>query len=177
MKNQVAPVSDGSLPQVCFVGSGNKMLVSTYCWVIVRIFEILVASPCCVSFENQAAAAISRLITLVGLLLLLSDDQGSFVLEFFAVAALCRILALEEGVAVPARFGFVCGCLELAAACVFMVRASTCSMGHFSSLLVGISGFSLVCEEGWCLIAAEAAAANSSLEAYLAAAALYGFIS
>ena len=121
VKNQIVPVSDGSLPQVCFVGSGNKMLVSMYCWVIVRIFEILVASPCCVSFENQAAAAISRLITLVGLLLLLSDDQGPFVLEFCTAAALCRILALEEGVAVPARFGFVCGCLELAAACVFMV--------------------------------------------------------
>ena len=176
MKNQVAPVSDGSLPQVCFVGSGNKMLVSTYCCVIVRIFEILVVSPCSVSFENQAAAAFSRFITLVGLLFLLSNDQVSFVLEFCAAVALCRILTLEEGVAVHARFGFVCGCLELAAAGVFMVRASTFSMGHFSCLLVGISRFSFVFEEGWFLIAAEAVTAWSSLESYFAAAVLLGFI-
>ena len=83
----------------------------------------------------------------VGLLSMLSDDQGPFVLEFCAAAALSWIFALEEGVTVPARFGFVCGCLKLAAACVIMVRASTCSMDFFSSLQVWISGFSFVCEE------------------------------
>ena len=59
------------------------------------------------------------------------------------------------------------GCLELAAACVTMVRASTCSMGFFSSLQVWISGFSIVCEEVWFLISAEAAAAWSCPEFHL----------
>ena len=163
VKNQVAPFSDGSLPQVCFVDFGNKMLVSTYCLVIVRIFEILVVSPCSVSFEDQAAAAISRLITLVGLLLLLSDDQVPNVLEFCAAAAFFWIT-------IPVKFGFL-----LAAAGVFLVRVSICSIGHFSSLQVGISGSSFVFEEGWFLIVAEAVAA--CLESYLAAAAMVGFIS
>ena len=80
------------------------------------------------------------------------------------------ILTLEDGVAIPVKFGFL-----LAAAGVFLVRVSTCSMGHFSSLQVGISGTSFVFEEGWFLIAAEAVAA--CLESYLAAAAMVGFIS
>ena len=84
----------------------------------------------------------------------------------FCVRVLCRIFALEEGATVPCRFGFVRGCLELAAACVTMVRASTCSMGFFSSLQVWIYGFSIVCEEVW-LISAEAAAAWSCPEFHL----------
>ena len=131
--------SDGSLPQVCFVGSGNKILVSTYFLVLVRTIEILVASPCHGSFEDQAAAATARLITLVGLLLMLSGAVPD--------------LRIREGVTVPARFGFVVWVLEPCCSLCDHGAASTCSMGFFSSLQVWISGFSFVCEEVWCLIA------------------------